>query len=976
MTSTRGLACVKRLIHRRFRGAGMARALACGLLAAAAPATSVAGTASPLVSVAGAISRLASVAGATSPPAGLRARALLVTNSLKTLPVPDPVDFNVYVKDRQALRTLGKALFWDQQVGSDGQACASCHYHAGADNRSKNQINPGFRNQSAAFPAGDKAFGNSPLAPQATPAFGANHQLTLEDFPLHRLADPDDARSAVLSDTNDVISSQGVFNVDFTATGIPKDVGNPRTDGVFEVGDALVRNVEPRNTPTTINAALNHRNFWDGRARNEFNGVNPIGKLDDGALIVRAGPTPQLTTVSLLDSSAASQADGPPLSELEMSYADRAFAQLGRKMLSPDLEPLAQQLVAADDSLLSAYSNQQFGSGLRGASLRYADLIRQALQPTWWDAPGWKVDVGVNPPALVQTAAEGPNLFTVMEYNFSLYFGLAVGEYEKVLISDDSPFDRWLEGDLSALGPSELAGLQVFLSEGPGPGQGRCIKCHVGPALSGAAFTNISAQRKPGNLERMVMGNFTIGVYDTAYYNIGVRPTQEDIGIGGFIGPHNRPLSTARFLQDCVKQEVTALMNEAPALALETAILRANGTCRVPPIPSRPNEAARVLLHAAELVQAIPVDVADAMALLVEANTLLAGEEPLTLNFLRGMDLTAQALGLLAAKPGLTPEVTGLVDTARRLMPDAVAPPPGGEGALPAGPGLRPDERVVADGCFKTPSLRNVELTAPYFHNGGQATLEQVVSFYDRGGDFHEENIGDLDADIGELGLTPQQKSDLVAFLKSLTDERVRYDRAPFDHPSLDIPNGGTAGDVSFVLASVGMLDDRVELPAVGSAGTAIPLGTAGTPFANFLEPLWSTMAAASGNGQSAPPGSALSSPLIVKVTDDQGHPVRGIPVTFSAPDGASVTPTSAVTSDDGTASASATLGASVGAQTFLAAAPVSGAPVAFVAQSGTDTGSGARSKAGGCGTAPGAGVPGILLALAALLIRRGRRVS
>jgi len=49
---------------------------------------------------------------------------------------------------------------------------------------------------------------------------------------------------------------------------------------------------------------------------------------------------------------------------------------------------------------------------------------------------------------------------------------------------------------------------------------------------------------------------------------------------------------------------------------------------------------------------------------------------------------------------------------------------------------LQPNERVAVDGAFKTPGLRNVELTAPYFHNGGQLTLEQVVDFYNRGGDF------------------------------------------------------------------------------------------------------------------------------------------------------------------------------------------------------------------------------------------------
>jgi hypothetical protein len=47
---------------------------------------------------------------------------------------------------RTALQRLGKALFWDMQVGGDGiQACASCHYHAGADNRKTNQMSPGLK---------------------------------------------------------------------------------------------------------------------------------------------------------------------------------------------------------------------------------------------------------------------------------------------------------------------------------------------------------------------------------------------------------------------------------------------------------------------------------------------------------------------------------------------------------------------------------------------------------------------------------------------------------------------------------------------------------------------------------------------------------------------------------------------------------------------------------------------------------------
>ncbi len=86
-------------------------------------------------------------------------------------------------------------------------------------------------------------------------------------------------------------------------------------------------------------------------------------------------------------------------------------------------------------------------------------------------------------------------------------------------------------------------------------------------------------------------------------------------------------------------------------------------------------------------------------------------------------------------------------------------------------------------GRMKVPSLRNVELRAPYFHNGEMATLEDVIDFYDRGGDFSAPN---LDPAIHPLGLSAQQKTDLAAFLRRpLTDARVAQGIGPFEHPSL-----------------------------------------------------------------------------------------------------------------------------------------------------------------------------------------------
>ncbi|MEP7270149.1 MAG: cytochrome c peroxidase [Acidobacteriota bacterium] len=85
-------------------------------------------------------------------------------------------------------------------------------------------------------------------------------------------------------------------------------------------------------------------------------------------------------------------------------------------------------------------------------------------------------------------------------------------------------------------------------------------------------------------------------------------------------------------------------------------------------------------------------------------------------------------------------------------------------------------------GRFRSPSLRNVELRAPYMHTGGLKTLEEVVEFYDRGGDFPPISRTRLRV----LHLTAQEKSDLVAFMKRpLTDPRVAAETAPFDRPML-----------------------------------------------------------------------------------------------------------------------------------------------------------------------------------------------
>ena len=84
-------------------------------------------------------------------------------------------------------------------------------------------------------------------------------------------------------------------------------------------------------------------------------------------------------------------------------------------------------------------------------------------------------------------------------------------------------------------------------------------------------------------------------------------------------------------------------------------------------------------------------------------------------------------------------------------------------------------------GAFRAPSLRNIAVTAPYMHDGSVATLEDVIDIYAAGG----RNVasGPLKGDgrynpnksalIVPIDLTPQEKSDLIAFLKTLTDDSL-----------------------------------------------------------------------------------------------------------------------------------------------------------------------------------------------------------
>jgi hypothetical protein len=95
-----------------------------------------------------------------------------------------------------------------------------------------------------------------------------------------------------------------------------------------------------------------------------------------------------------------------------------------------------------------------------------------------------------------------------------------------------------------------------------------------------------------------------------------------------------------------------------------------------------------------------------------------------------------------------------------------------------------------------------------------------VVDFYSRGGDF---------GGLRVLNLNEEDKQALVAFMQGLTDDRVRLDKAPFDHPQLFVPNGHPEDQNSVTRdgSTIQATDQLLEIPAVGRNGNQ------GTP--NFL---------------------------------------------------------------------------------------------------------------------------------------------
>jgi cytochrome c peroxidase len=813
---------------------------------------------------------------------------------LSTVPVPPVFGMEGILADKTAAIQLGKALFWDMQAGSDDiQACASCHFNAGADSRAINQVNPGQAGGDNNFQVGVSA--NGSLGPNyhykagtAGAGFGGYHD---GDFPFRKVADVRD-RFSVISDVNDVSGSQGQFgltndkitvdvqvkgggnndglNVKERHNGADDGTGDEFTYGIdtphqpsrrnlpanssnkgsgatqssgakapansatvvtsnsvehtTSVADPVfsypnpadatqrvnVRRVTGRNTPSAVNAVFNFRNFWDGRAQNVCNGANPFGARDNSLHLLVLGTDGTLgpAHVGMANSALCSQSLGPILSSVEMSADDRNFHQVGKKLLAR--VPLANQKIDPTDSVLGILSNAS-GKGLKTS---YSSLIQQAFQPEWWQfsrhictAADGSTVTNVDPAAF-ETCPAGTDDYSQMEYNFSLFWGVAIQMYESTLIADQTPFDKYMEQQqtYTLIGDNNKQSYTIQLAPGIEPYSLSIIG--LDPL---ADFTDQEMAYAFDYGDGRVMGvGLDIGNIDYATGRLtvqfGMPPVSTfPIKISYSVGA--TPMTTGQLRGLLLFQTKGRCVNCHGGPELSNASV---GTV------STVGPAERMIM-------------ADMQVRVYDTGYYHIGVRP-----------TAEDGGLAGTDP-----VAGKSLSQSEYLRERVCNDPSEAIMIPGRPGdgismapLNCGDETARGGFFKAPQLRNVALTAPYFHNGSQLTLEQVVEFYDRGGDFNTfgEEHQYMDADIDNLGLTLQDKTDLVDFLRNaLTDPRTVSQAAPFDHPQLITPNGHPQSANGYPVIvdpkHPGQATNQfMEIPATGKNG--------GKPLPTFLENL------------------------------------------------------------------------------------------------------------------------------------------
>ncbi|MEW4566628.1 cytochrome c peroxidase [Tautonia sp. JC769] len=372
-------------------------------------------------------------------------------------------DLLQFIADPEAAEALGKAFFWEMQAGSDfrrlengtfvGTSCASCHYRFGADARTRfteriplvvwdeYQADPEHPLDQQPYPVETRAIEDLDLDSQPEPLEFISGSAGVEPLIFTGLngCPPEEGGAWNSEDSERRTKSPDDVQADHWQMFV---AGNDPNNG------RLFRQITTRNSPTVINSVFADRQFHDGRAESTFNGISIFGDRDRREVLHHRRPDGRLepVRVAISNASLGSQAVGPIVNEVEMSYQGRTFHHLAEKLLEAPV--LGYQEVHPDDSLLGPF----LAEVEEGETLKYEDLIRRAFRREWWDDRDGDGNRQTVPLRLshVGPGQEYPD-GSLMEANFSLYWGLSLMLYQATLISNQTPFDAMMRGDGAAV---------------------------------------------------------------------------------------------------------------------------------------------------------------------------------------------------------------------------------------------------------------------------------------------------------------------------------------------------------------------------------------------------------------------------------------------------------------------------------------------------------------------------------------------
>jgi cytochrome c peroxidase len=352
------------------------------------------------------------------------------------------------------------------------------------------------------------------------------------------------------------------------------------------------------------------------------------------------------------------------------------------------------------------------------AAFPLTPLDERLADNTVFAATGGPVGIGAAPGTFEMLPMDAQ----VAIAQFRANMGRAFDTYPRMLLTPDSPFQRYVQGDHAALTSAQKRGLKLFI------GKAACTDCHNGPTLSDGAFHNIGAPNisiLPGNMANQApnRGRATAVAGQVAKL-VALDANPESLIIFNGASKWSDDQVEGRKRLEVLRQQdkdhcICRRVDAAADAAACGKIV--------------PGSSAAYLQDALKNESSL-----DCLVMNTEGECTCRKTDAIALTAITGCTAIAMATPIQTA--------------------------------------LRHDERVAClqyddtlEGMFRTPSLLNVGDTPPYFHSGSVQTLEDVIWHYNQGGGAEGTFAGIKSPQIKPLRLSDAEVHDLAEFLRSLS---------------------------------------------------------------------------------------------------------------------------------------------------------------------------------------------------------------